>query len=175
MGLEAGSYVVALLQRTGGPQRADPLEDFLGALDAVMFETGRSTILLLDPPAAAAVREQGLEHLLAPLTVVHSTSYVELLALVEGAGVVVTNAREVQDCATVVGVPTVAVGDLAVGRGSIFKRGHHVSVDELDRLPEVVIRALTERPAALPQELWDGQAARRIAEITMAALPMSIA
>lgn len=175
MGLEEGSYVVASLRRTSGPQRADPLEDFLGALNAVSFETGRSTILMLDPPAAANVREQRLEHLLAPLTAVHSTSYVELLALVEGAGVVVTNAREVQDCATVFGVPSVAVGDLAVGRGAIFKRGNHVSVDKLDRLPEVVIRALTERSAAPQQELWDGQAAQRIAEITMAALPMSIA
>ena len=175
MGLEDGSYVVASLRRTSGGHRAGPLEDFLGALDAVTFETGRSTILLLDPSSAADVREQGLEHLLAPLTVVHSTSYVELLALVEGAGVVVTNARDIQDCATVVGIPSVAVGDLAVGRGAIFKRGNHVSVDELDRLPEVVIRALTERPAALQQELWDGQAAQRIAEVTMATLPMSIA
>jgi len=175
MGLEEGSCVVASLQRTSGPHRARHLEDFLEALDAVMFETGRSIILALDPPAAADVKRQNLEHLLAPLTVVHSSSYVELLALIEGAGVVVTNAREVQDCATVVGVPSVAVGDLAVGRGAIFKRGNHVSVDELDRLPEVVIRALTGRPAPLRQELWDGQAAQRIAEITMATLAMSIA
>ncbi len=175
LGLEEGSYVVALLQRTGGPQRPGRLEEFLDALDEVALETSRPTILVLDSPAAADVREQRLEHLLAPLTVVHSPSYVELLALVEEAGTVVTNAREVQDCATVLGVPSVAVGDLAVGRAEIFKRGNHVSVDELDRLPELVIRVLTEQPAPQRPELWDGHAAQRLAEITMADLAMAIA
>ena len=175
LGVEEGSYVVALLQRTSGPQRPGRLEEFLEALDEVALETGRSTILLLDSPAAAVVREQRLEHLLVPLTVVHSTSYVELLALVEGAGAVVTNAREVQDCATVLGVPSVAVGDLVVGRAAIFKRGNHVSVDEMDRLPEMVSRVLTEQPAPQRPELWDGHAAQRLAEITMADLPMAIA
>jgi UDP-N-acetylglucosamine 2-epimerase (non-hydrolysing) len=175
MGLEEGSYIVALLQRTSDPQRPGHLEDFLEALDEVALETGRATIILLDSSAAADVRKQGLEHLLAPLTVVASTSYVELVALVEGAGAVVTNAREVQDCATVVGVPSVAVGDLVVGRAAIFKRGNHVSLDQLDRLPDMVSRVLTERPAPLQPELWDGHAAQRLAEITMADLPMAIA
>jgi len=173
--LEEGSYVVALLQRTGGPKRPGRLEEFLEALDEVTLETSRPTILVLDSLAAADVREQRLEHLLAPLTVVHSPSYVELLALVEEAGTVVTNAREVQDCATVVGVPSVAVGDLVVGRAAIFKRGNHVSVDEMDRLPEMVSRVLTEQPAPQRPELWDGHAAERIAEITMASLPLAIA
>jgi UDP-N-acetylglucosamine 2-epimerase (non-hydrolysing) len=175
MGLEEGSYIVALLQRTSDPQRPGHLEDFLEALDEVALETGRATIILLDSSAAADVRKQGLEHLLAPLTVVASTSYVELVALVEGAGAVVTNAREVQDCATVVGVPSVAVGDLVVGRAAIFKRGNHVSLDQLDRLPDMVSRVMTERPAPLQPELWDGHAAQRLAEITMADLPMAIA
>ncbi len=178
LGLEDGSYIVALLRRTSDPQRPEHLEEFLEALNETALETGRSTILLLDSPGAADVRGQRLEHLLAPLTVVHSTSYAELLALVERAGAVVTNAREVQDCATVLGVPSVAVGDLAVGRAAIFKRGNHVSVDELDRLPEVLIPVLTERPARpapSQPELWDGQAAERIAEITMAELPLAIA
>jgi len=176
MGLEVGSYVVALLQRTGALPGSASLEDFLEALHELAVEMGRSTILLLDPPSAADVREQKLEHLLASLTVLHSTSYMELIALVEGAGAVVTNAREVQDCATVLGVPSVAVGPLVVGRTAILEQpGSHVSADELDRLPEVVIRVLSERPTPLQPELWDGEAAQRIAEITLATLPLSIA
>ena len=175
LGLEEGSYIIASLQRTDGARGADHLKDFLAALDAVAFETGRSTILLLDPPDAADVRANNLEHLLTPITVVESASYVELLALVLGAGAVVTNARDVQDCATVVGVPSVGVGDLSVGRGAIFKRGNHISLEALDELPEIVVRALTERSAAQQPELWDGLASKRIAEITMARLPLSIA
>ena len=142
MGQEEGSYVVARLTRADALPGTVPLEGFLRALDGVAFETGRSTILVLDPSAAAGVREQGLEHLLTPMTVVQSPSYVEMLALVEGAGAVVTNACEVLDSATVVGVPYVAIGDFAVGRSTILNGAGHVSADELDRLPEAVL----ERP-----------------------------
>ena len=174
LGLEEGSYIVASLQRTSDPRGADHLKSFLAALDAVAFETGRSSILLLDPPDAADVRSNDLEDLLAPITAVESASYVELLALLLGAGAVVTNARDVQDCATVVGVPSIGVGDLSVGRGAIFKRGNHVSLESLDDLPEIVAHALTERPAIRRPELWDGLASKRIAEITMANLPLSM-
>ncbi len=175
LGLEEGSYIIASLHRTNGPRSADHLKDFLVALDAVAFETGRSTIFLLDPHDAADVMANNLEHLLTPITVVESASYVELLSLVLGAGAVVTNASDVQDCATVVGVPSVGIGDLAVGRGAIFKRGNHVSLESLDDLPEVVVSALDERLVAAQPELWDGLASKRIAEITMTSLPVSVA
>lgn len=175
LGLEEGSYVVASLQHGGDLCEAGQLEDLLGALDLVAFETGQSTILLLDPSAAAEIRKQGLEPLLAPITVVTATSYAELLALVEGAGAVVTNAREVQDCATVTGVPSVAVGNFAVRRDTSCATGSHVSLGEIDRLPEVVVQCLASRPEPPQPELWDGQSAERIAGITMASEPATAA
>jgi UDP-N-acetylglucosamine 2-epimerase (non-hydrolysing) len=171
MGLEAGSYVVGLLDLAGSGVDRPPLDGFLRALDGVAFETGRPTIVVLDPRSAAAVREQRLEALLSPMTAVHSPSYVEMLALVDAAAAVVTNALDITDCATVVGVPSVGIGDLSVGRADIFGRGAHVSAQELDRLPDVVASLLRKRRAPGLPELWDGEAARRIGEITMARLP----
>lgn len=175
MGQEEGSYVVARLTRADALPGPVPLDSFLAALDAVAFETGRSTILLLDPSAAAAVREQGLEHLLTPMTVVQSPSYVEMLALVEGAGAVVTNACEVLDSATVIGVPYVAIGDFSVGRSTILNGAGHVSAAELDRLPEAVLEILAAPFTRRLPDLWDGRAARRIAAVTMASRLMSVA
>ena len=175
MGLEEGAYVVALLTRTDALPGAASLEEFLLALDGVAFETGRSTILVLDSSAATRVREERLEHLLDPMTVVHSPSYVELLALVDGAGVVVTNACEVLDSASVMGVPSIAIGDFVVGRIGILERGRHIPVDQLSQLPEAVIRVLAEGGGPSLPERWDGQAAQRIAEITMARLLASVA
>jgi len=175
MGLDEGAYVVALLARSDALPGPAPLEEFLRALDGVAFETGRSTILVLDSSAATSVREERLEPLLDPMTVVHSPSYVELLALVDGAGVVVTNACEVLDSASVLGVPSIAIGDFVVGRTGIQERGRHISAEELPQLPEAVIRALAEREAPALPDRWDGQAARRIAEVTMAHLLASVA
>jgi UDP-N-acetylglucosamine 2-epimerase (non-hydrolysing) len=175
IGQEEGSYVIARLTRSDAIPGAVPLDGFLRALDGVAFETGRSTILLLDPTAAAAVRERGLERLLAPMTVVQSPSYVEMLALVESAAAVVTNACEVLDSATVVGVPSIAIGHLAVGRLSIAGGPGHVPADELERLPEAVMDLLAEPFCPPLPDLWDGQAAQRIAEVTMAHRLMPVA
>ncbi len=175
MGLEEGAYVVALLTRSDVVPGAAPQDEFLDALGGVVFETGRSTILVMDSSSAASVKEERLEHLLDPMTVVHSPSYVELIALVEGAGLVVTNACEVLDCASVLGIPSIAIGDFAVGRTGIRERSRHISVDQLPELPEAVIRVLTEHHEPPLPERWDGQAAQRIAEITMARLLASVA
>jgi UDP-N-acetylglucosamine 2-epimerase (non-hydrolysing) len=175
MGEGKGSYVVARLARTGALPGDVALADFLAALDGVAAETGRSTVLVLDASAAADVREQGIEHLLASMTVVHSPSYVEMLALVEGAGAVVTNACEVLDSATVVGVPSVAIGRYAVGRASILEGIGHVSAAELDRLPEAVIEVLAGPFTRRLPDLWDGRAASRIAEVTLAHRLQSVA
>jgi UDP-N-acetylglucosamine 2-epimerase (non-hydrolysing) len=175
MGQDEGSYVVAMLTRADGLPCDTSLEEFLQALDGVAFESGRSTILVLDPWAAAGVHEQGLEPLLAPMTVLQSPSYVELLALVDGAGAVVTNACEILDAAAILGVPTVAIGDFTVGRSTTLFRSLHIPGEEVDRLPEVVIQALEDRTIPSLPELWDGRAAQRIAEITMAHLMASVA
>lgn len=173
MGQEEGAYVVAQLTRSDALPGAVPMDGFLAALDATTCETGRSTILVLDRSSAILVKKQGLEPLLERTTVVHSPSYVEILALVVGAGAVVTNACEVLDAATVTGVPSVAIGALAVGRSAILNAS--VSPDELDRLPDVVIETLQERTAPALPEHWDGRAAERIAEITMTRRLMSVA
>ena len=175
MGLDEGEYVVGLLTGTDALPGAAPLEEFLRALDGVAFETGRSTILVLDSSSATAIRGERLEPLLDPMTVVHSPSYVELLALVDGAAIVVTNACEVLDSASVLGVPSIAVGDFVVGRTGILARGGHIPVDQLSQLPETVIRVLGEHGAQPLPSRWDGQAARRIAEVTMAHLLASVA
>ena len=175
MGQDEGCYVLAMLTHTDGLPCETSLEEFLHALDGVAFESGRSTILVLDPPSASVVHEQGLEPLLAPVTVLQSPSYVELLALVEGAGVVVTNACEILDAAAILGVPSVAIGDFAVGRSTTLLRSLQLPAEDMDRLPEIVLQALDYRAIPSLPELWDGRAAQRIAEITMAHLLVSVA
>jgi len=169
MGLDEGSYVVAVMASADGLSASVRLEDFLRALDGVAFESGRPTILALDPFAAAAVHEQELESLLTPVTAVPTPSYVELLALVAGAGAVVSNVCEILDSAVVLGVPFVAVGDLSVGRTTVFGEAVRVPADAMDRLPEAAMDVLSAGSTPAIPERWDGRAAERIAETTLAA------
>jgi UDP-N-acetylglucosamine 2-epimerase (non-hydrolysing) len=175
MGLAEGSYVLAMLRRADALPGIVEMEDFLWALDGVAFETGRPTVLVLDAPSAARIKKEHLEELLDPLAVVHAPSYLELLALVEASGVVVTNACEVLDSATVLGVPSIAIGDFVVGRSRILDRDRHLSVDALALLPEAALKVLSERSSARIPERWDGSAGQRIAEATMAHLLASVA
>jgi UDP-N-acetylglucosamine 2-epimerase (non-hydrolysing) len=168
MGLEDGSYLVALMSSSDGLPGSPGLDEFLRALDGVAFETGRPTILALDPFAAAAVHDQRLEPLLGPVTAVSTPGYLELVALVAGAGAVISNVSEVLDSATVLEVPFVALGSLAVGRRTTFGESRRVSVDGVDHLPEVVIDALARGPIPPLPERWDGRAADRIAAVTLA-------
>ncbi len=175
IGLERGSYIVGLLTGVDALPDATSIEDFLAALDAVAFETGRPTVLILDASSARSVKQQHLEGLLAPITVIHAPSYLEVLALVRSAGVVVTNALEVLDSATMAGVPGIAIGEFAVGRASTQKRDRHLSAGELMELPELVIRILKQQPTPRIPDLWDGRSAQRIAEIMMAQLLAPVA
>lgn len=175
LGLEDGAYVVALLSQTESFAGVVSMESFLSALDGVAFETGRPTVLIVDAMAAANVRKEHLEALLEPVTVVHAPSYVELLALVDSAGLVVTNACEVLDSATVLGTPCIAIGDFVLGRAASLEPGRHLSADQLAQLPDVAIRAMSERFEPRIPDRWDGHSAPRIAEITMAHRLASVA
>jgi UDP-N-acetylglucosamine 2-epimerase (non-hydrolysing) len=169
MGLEDGSYLVALMTSSDGLPGSPELDDFLRALEGVAFETGWPTILALDPLAAAAVHDQQLEPLLGPVTAVSTPGYLELIALVGGAGAVISNVSEVLDAATVLGVPFVALGDLAIGRETTLGEGRSVKRNGIDGLAEIVIDALAKRTKPRLPERWDGRAARRVAAVTTAA------
>jgi len=169
MGLEKGSYLLALIRRERNVREGDRLEAFLRGLDGATFETGRPTLLVLEPEIAASVRRHRLEDLLAPLEVVQTLGYVELLSLLRDSAAILTDARELQDAALLLGVPCVSgrIGR-TVGPGASSTVRSGCLGAEVDDLAEAVDEAMwSPRPPRRPA-LWDGHAAERIAQVALA-------
>ncbi|MCL7970508.1 MAG: UDP-N-acetylglucosamine 2-epimerase [marine benthic group bacterium] len=170
MGLERGSFLLALLRQRRNVVEAERLERILSALDSVALATGRATILVMEPEVAENVHRHQLDGLLAPLTVVESTTYAELLGLVQDAAAVVTDASEIQDSTTLLGVPCIAL-DHSIVRRITVRQGTNFALNlESDDLVDAIMGRIEAAHRPNRPALWDGNAARRIAEITLQGL-----
>jgi UDP-N-acetylglucosamine 2-epimerase (non-hydrolysing) len=92
--------------------------------------------------------------------------YLEMVGLMHGARIVLTDSGGVQEETTVLGVPCLTLRDnterpvtLTAGTNQLVGRSYQRIVDTVGR----VLETPPARPAALPHG-WDGHAARRVAE-----------
>lgn len=166
MGLERGSYLLALIRRHRNVQNPDRLEAFLRGLDGATFETGRPTLLVMEAEIAASVRRNRLENLTAPLEVVDSLGYVELLSLLGDAAAILTDARELQDAALLLGIPCVSGRIGAAPNPGTFRSGCLAA--EVDELAEAVSEAMCSPRRPRRPDRWDGHAGERIARVALA-------
>jgi UDP-N-acetylglucosamine 2-epimerase (non-hydrolysing) len=174
MELETESYLLALFRRERNVADAERLETLLGELDAAAMETGRPTLLVMEPRLAASVHRHRLEHLLPPLNVIEPVGYVELVALIRDAALVLTDGGEVRDSATLLGVPSITVRTEPL-RGQTISQGlNRVCAGDAVGLADAVDGALKMRRKPQRPELWDGHAAERIAEVAFTTAPATV-
>ncbi len=166
MGLEPRSFLLVLLRRRRNVMDAERLERILTALDTVALSSDRATILVMEPSIAENVHRNHLDGLLAPLTVVESTTYAELTGLMQHAAAVVTDASEIQDSTTLLGVPCVTLGNSPVRTVTVIEGTNRVFDPDSEDLVEAILSRIDAPHRANRPALWDGNAARRIAEIT---------
>jgi UDP-N-acetylglucosamine 2-epimerase (non-hydrolysing) len=155
-------YVVATLHR---PSNVDDMSDAAELVKAVHAVADQAEVVLpLHPRGRARLEAAGLfTH--ERLRVIEPVGYVDFLALVRGARVVVTDSGGVQEETTVLGIPCLTLRP-NTERPVTITHGTNRLVTRAD-LPEAVAQAL----AAGKQEswpvppLWDGKAGQRIGDI----------
>ena len=98
--------------------------------------------------------------------------YLQFLALLEQAALVITDSGGIQEESTYLGVPCLTARDsterlitVEVGTNRVVGKAGRDLVGDVD----AIINGDTEKGARPP--LWDGQAARRIQQIILTRLP----
>jgi UDP-N-acetylglucosamine 2-epimerase (non-hydrolysing) len=150
------SPVVVTLHR---PSNVDPVER-LGLIVKALREVAedRAVVFPMHPRTAQRVADAGLD--LGRVRVLAPVGYLEMVDLVAGAGVVITDSGGLQEETTALGIPCLTVRE-NTERPITIVEGTNRLVPDPRALVDAV--AAARRPAVLPRpEGWDGRAGERI-------------
>lgn len=174
LGLEAEAYLVATLHRAENTQ-AERLAPLLSALAAAGTEA-RPVILPLHPRTAQSMRDAGL---VLPrgggLRAIEPLGYLDMIALVARARVVLTDSGGLQKEAFFLGRPCVTLREETEWVETVEAGGNRVAGMEPRRILEAVAawdaelaRAVPDFTAGIGRSFGDGKAAERIVAALLA-------
>jgi len=164
LSLRERGYSVLTLHRPANVDAPDALARILARIAPVAAEY--PVVFPVHPRTALRMKESGLEPPAGSVRLVEPLGYLEFLALMDHAAVVLTDSGGIQEETTVLGVPCFTLRD-NTERPVTVTEGTNTLVGADARGLEQAFRALRERgvrPVRIP-ELWDGHAGERIAEI----------
>jgi len=162
MGLPRRGYAIVTLHRPSNVDDRDALEPILRAL--ADLATRMPVVFPMHPRTRKQVDEFALVDLLAGVRVLEPLGYRDMMCLVDGAALTLTDSGGLQEETTVLGIPCVTLREqterpITVSHGTnrmapwpLTKRGITRAVDE----------ALAASREACRPEGWDGRAAERV-------------
>lgn len=172
LGLERGRYAVATLHRPSNVDVREALQAVLGALEEI--SELMPVVLPLHPRTRGNVERHGLTGLVTRLRLLEPLGYTEMLSLVDGAAVVLTDSGGLQEETTSLGVPCVTLREQTERPVTVEEGTNRLAPWPLTA--DGVLAACRERlaagrlsPGARAPEGWDGRAAERIVAALVAA------
>ena len=164
-GVRKRSYTVVTLHRPANVDNRDTLRELLETL--AIMSNGGPVLFPVHPRTKARIEELGLDVSVSrTLRLLDPIPYLEMLSLVAEAELVITDSGGLQEETTWLGVQCVTVRPnterpitCTVGTNRLAPPRREAII--------VAVREARARPAAVPPtvERWDGDAARRIAEV----------
>jgi UDP-N-acetylglucosamine 2-epimerase (non-hydrolysing) len=164
LGVERGRYAVVTLHRPSNVDDPAALAAVLEALDRVAAEM--PVVFPIHPRTRARADEFGLHARLAPLRTVAPLGYREMVSLVDGAAVVLTDSGGLQEETTALGIPCVTLREQTERPITVTEGTNRLAPWPLTAAG--VHRAFREaladgrRAPGEGVEGWDGRAAERI-------------
>jgi UDP-N-acetylglucosamine 2-epimerase (non-hydrolysing) len=160
-----GGYGVVTLHRPSNVDHPDVLASLLGVLSEIARQL--PLVFALHPRTKANIERFGLVHLIenTRLILLPPQGYLEMLGLMAGARIVLTDSGGLQEETTALGIPCLTLREnterpITVEQGTNTMVGRDVAVI---RKEAAVILAGNGKQGRVP-ELWDGHAAERIAD-----------
>lgn len=153
-----GNAVIVTLHRPSNVDDPARLAAIAHALREVAEE--RMVIFPAHPRTQARLRDAGLD--LGAVRVLEPVSYPEMLDLVQGAHVVVTDSGGLQEETTALGIPCLTVRENTERPITITEGTNQLAPDP--RTLPALVRAATRPSAPRRPEGWDGRAGERIVQ-----------
>ena len=160
-------YALVTLHR---PSNVDSAESFAPILDGLSKLAERLPVIF---PAHPRTREKlaslGLEARLGKVRLIEPLGYLDFLAAMDQAGVVLTDSGGVQEETTVLGVPCLTLRPNTERPVTIESGTNRLVELDADAIAgtAVSVARVNGAPALQLPELWDGKAAQRIAQIVL--------
>ena len=166
----SGSYGVLTLHRPSNVDHTTALEPLLGAIGKAVHRM--PIVFPVHPRTRDRLDESGLGRALARVPGLHATpplGYLDMLALMEHARLVLTDSGGVQEETTYLGVPCLTLRDTTERPATVIEGTNRVIGTRPERVLAEIERVLDgDRPPPRRPPLWDGRAAERIAEVLAA-------
>jgi UDP-N-acetylglucosamine 2-epimerase (non-hydrolysing) len=165
LGLRSEYAVVSFAR----PAEDDSDEELAGTLEAVLLLSRCvPLVLLLNPHRRETLVGHGLERALASerdLLEPDRLSAADLVALVGGSSLVLTDSDALQEDATVLGVPCLTMRESTARPLTVLHGTNQLVGTDPERIVEAALVALEcSAPPVSTPPLWDGQASSRIVE-----------
>jgi UDP-N-acetylglucosamine 2-epimerase (non-hydrolysing) len=164
LGLQPGQHVLTTLHR---PSNVDDPEVLRGIFEAmVKVAAHRPVVFPVHPRTRARFSELGLDISKSNLRLVEPLGYLDFLALMSTAALVVTDSGGVQEETTFLGIPCLTVRENTERPITITLGTNRLVGNRTAELFKAVESTLDHRSkmGGIP-ELWDGQTSRRIAQV----------
>ncbi len=167
MGLTQGKYIVATFHR---PSNVDDREN-LSALMAMLVRLAKERTLVfpVHPRTLKNIESFGLSDTIPKtLKLTEPMGYIPFLSLMRYAELVITDSGGIQEETTYMGVQCITVRKNTERPVTIDVGTNHlvgISMEKVEKAAMDILGGVT-KPGRIP-ELWDGKAAKRIAQIIM--------
>ncbi len=158
-------FVLTTLHRPSNVDDASTLAEIMGALADISREA--KVLFPVHPRTRARIAAAGLQPQGAELVLAEPLGYLEFLALQAHAALVLTDSGGIQEETTYLGVPCLTARPNTERPVTVTQGTNRLVPSTRDALVEAARSSLSIRSSQrhAPPELWDGQAARRIAAI----------
>jgi UDP-N-acetylglucosamine 2-epimerase (non-hydrolysing) len=167
LGVRAGAFALATVHR---PSNVDSRENLKAVLEGLVKIADEIPVIFpVHPRTRRNAMDFGLEPLLERLTAVEPIGYLEMISLVDGAKVVLTDSGGLQEETTALGVPCVTLREqterpITLTEGTNRMAGWPLTADGIRQSFSDAARQLRFQPGERCPEGWDGHASHRIAE-----------
>ena len=167
LGLAAGGYVVATLHRPSNVDDVLALRTCMEGLLAVAAEL--PLVLPVHPRTRQQIAAAELGAQLAQLRLMPPLGYVDMLSLVDGAAVVITDSGGLQEETTALGVPCVTLREQTERPITVIQGTNRLAPWPLTRAGilasfQEARRQGRSAPGSRSPEGWDGRSAQRVVE-----------